>query len=196
MASQALSRRERKRIELHDQLYLAAVELFVERGFDATTMDDIADRADVARATVFNHFPQKLTFLEEWGRRRRARVRDVFVAEHIEDVTASAQLRRYFAVMADQNTGSRAATMTLMTASVRAGEALWDPAVSAPVAEMVERGRGSGEFRSDVDAGQAAALLVAGYFNAVLRWIAVDPAPFELDAYLDRMLDMVFQGLT
>ncbi len=36
-------------------MFAAAVELFVERGFDATTMDDIADRADVARATVFNY---------------------------------------------------------------------------------------------------------------------------------------------
>jgi AcrR family transcriptional regulator len=34
----------------------AALELFVERGYDNTTMDEIAERADVARAAVFNYF--------------------------------------------------------------------------------------------------------------------------------------------
>lgn len=38
--------------------------LFVEKGFDSTTMEDIAELADVARATVFNHFPRKSAFLD------------------------------------------------------------------------------------------------------------------------------------
>jgi AcrR family transcriptional regulator len=33
--------------------------LFLERGFDAVTIDDIAAAADVGRMTVFNHFPRK-----------------------------------------------------------------------------------------------------------------------------------------
>jgi len=55
-ASPVTDRRVRRRQEVRRRVYRAAVELFVERGFDATTMDDIAERADVARATVFNHF--------------------------------------------------------------------------------------------------------------------------------------------
>lgn len=42
-------------------------------------MDQIAERADVARATVFNHFSQKVGFLEERGARRRARVSEILV---------------------------------------------------------------------------------------------------------------------
>jgi AcrR family transcriptional regulator len=58
-------RRARRRAEGRPRVFQAAVELFVERGFDATTMDDIADRADVARATVFNYFQRKTAFLDE-----------------------------------------------------------------------------------------------------------------------------------
>jgi AcrR family transcriptional regulator len=36
-------------------------------------MDDIAERADVARATVFNHFPRKAAFIDEWTARRQER---------------------------------------------------------------------------------------------------------------------------
>ncbi|WP_416978985.1 helix-turn-helix domain-containing protein [Streptomyces sp. T028] len=39
----------------------------VEQGYEATTMEHIADRADLSRATVFNHFAQKAGIIEEWG---------------------------------------------------------------------------------------------------------------------------------
>ena len=36
-----------------------ATRLFMERGFDRVTIDEIAEAADVGRMTVFNHFPRK-----------------------------------------------------------------------------------------------------------------------------------------
>lgn len=42
----------------------AARQLFAGRGFDAVTMTEIAEKAGVARATVFNHFPSKVGLVE------------------------------------------------------------------------------------------------------------------------------------
>lgn len=44
---------------MHRSLLDAAVRLFAEHGVSGTTVDDIAEAADVARQTVFNHFPYK-----------------------------------------------------------------------------------------------------------------------------------------
>jgi AcrR family transcriptional regulator len=55
----ALGRRERKRQEVHDRLLDASKQLFHERGLVRTTVDDIAEAADVCRQTFFNHFPYK-----------------------------------------------------------------------------------------------------------------------------------------
>lgn len=60
-----IGRRQRKRQALHETLLLAARELFEERGIARATIDDIAHRADVARQTVFNHFPYKETLALE-----------------------------------------------------------------------------------------------------------------------------------
>jgi AcrR family transcriptional regulator len=60
-----LSRRERKRQAVHHSLLEAAAELFRERGIAKTTVDDIARAADVARQTLFNHFPYKEAFALE-----------------------------------------------------------------------------------------------------------------------------------
>jgi AcrR family transcriptional regulator len=52
-------RRTRKRLATRQSISDTATCLFLERGFDAVTIDDIAAAADVGRMTVFNHFPRK-----------------------------------------------------------------------------------------------------------------------------------------
>jgi AcrR family transcriptional regulator len=52
-------RRSRKRLATRQGISDAATRLFVERGFDHVTVDEIAAAADVGRMTVFNHFPRK-----------------------------------------------------------------------------------------------------------------------------------------
>jgi AcrR family transcriptional regulator len=42
-----------------ERLVLAAVDLFTEQGYDATTVAEIAERAGVTRSTFFRHFPDK-----------------------------------------------------------------------------------------------------------------------------------------
>lgn len=58
-------RRERKRRELHERIYQTARRLFLERGLEATTVEQIAEAADIAQATFFNHFPSKQAVLRE-----------------------------------------------------------------------------------------------------------------------------------
>jgi AcrR family transcriptional regulator len=52
-------RRSRKRLATRQSISDAATLLFIERGFDHVTVDEIAEAADVGRMTVFNHFPRK-----------------------------------------------------------------------------------------------------------------------------------------
>src|ERR1700684_2117544 len=52
-------RRSRKRLATRQSISDAATLLFLERGFDRVTVDEIAEAADVGRMTVFNHFPRK-----------------------------------------------------------------------------------------------------------------------------------------
>lgn len=46
-----------------ERLVVAAVDLFTEQGYDATTVAEIAERAGVTKSTFFRHFPDKRELL-------------------------------------------------------------------------------------------------------------------------------------
>lgn len=53
------SRRQRKRVLTANHLAATAFRLFETHGFDAVAMEQIAEEADVAKATLYNYFPVK-----------------------------------------------------------------------------------------------------------------------------------------
>lgn len=59
--------RERNKQRVKERIISAASELFKIRGYHPTTMDDIAEKAEISRATLFNYFPSKETLLLPWG---------------------------------------------------------------------------------------------------------------------------------
>jgi AcrR family transcriptional regulator len=75
------SRRERKKRALRAKIYQAAVALFIDKGYEETTIDEIAEAADVGRATFFNHYPSKEAILHELGCEAVAYARRTFDRE-------------------------------------------------------------------------------------------------------------------
>ncbi|MEO8511719.1 MAG: helix-turn-helix domain-containing protein [Chloroflexota bacterium] len=61
--------REAKKASVRERLVDAAARLFLERGVEHTTMDDIAAAAGTSRTSVFNYFGYKEAILVEIGAR-------------------------------------------------------------------------------------------------------------------------------
>ncbi|MEW1641557.1 helix-turn-helix domain-containing protein [Streptomyces sp. NPDC091219] len=54
-----MGRRERKKAATRQALADAALELFLEHGYDQVSIRDVAEAADVSTTTLFKHFPSK-----------------------------------------------------------------------------------------------------------------------------------------
>ena len=53
-----LSRRERERLSRRQAILDAALAVFAEKGYEGSTIDEIADRAEFGKGTIYNYFPE------------------------------------------------------------------------------------------------------------------------------------------
>lgn len=187
-----MTRRTRNRNERRDRVFRAAIGSFVQRGFDETSMDEIAARAGLGRTTVFNHFPRKVGFLDEWTLRRRQRAQRAFAEAASRAGSLRVLLGRYLAELALLNEETRTETVAIMPLAVRHTGILVDHPLGRDLAEIVADA--SAELRPDADPGLIGRLVALGYFSAVCRWIATDPPPFTLADELAKLLETVLDG--
>src|SRR3982074_609997 len=66
-ANPKVSRRERRSAETRERLFRASLDLFAQKGFAETTVEDITEAADVGKGTFFNYFPSKDHILLAFG---------------------------------------------------------------------------------------------------------------------------------
>ena len=59
----AVSLNERKQALVRETIWEAAIDLFAQKGFDETTVDDIAIAAGTSRPSVFRYFESKSDFI-------------------------------------------------------------------------------------------------------------------------------------
>lgn len=183
--------RERRR----NQVYEAALALFMEKGYEETTMDDIAERADVARTSVFNYFSPKTAFLDEWGTRRRERAMHAVESEHLESESVSKVLQRYMAVLGELDADARAECVVMFGASLKWNNLMRGSRLAGPLSDVLDQARLKHQISEEIDTRQAGMLLAVGYFAAVATWIAVEPEPFDLRDYLAKLVDLMLNGL-
>ena len=59
----AVSRREANKIKCRQDILKASRRLFKEKGYENTMIDDVADKAEISKATLYNYFPNKESLL-------------------------------------------------------------------------------------------------------------------------------------
>lgn len=59
------NRQERRKEQTKNKIIETAIKLFSDQGFESTTMEQIAEQTDIARKTLYNHFPMKEAILSE-----------------------------------------------------------------------------------------------------------------------------------
>lgn len=194
MAPELTSRRALRTREL---ALRTAIDLFVTRGYDATSYDDIAARAELARATVFNHFPRKDLFLEAWADRLRGRMRDLLGGD-ASGLSTAERFRRIAELWATSYLEEAEVNRPLVlcwasSAALGTPEALGTGRVFAGI---VRDGQALGDVAPALDADVAGRAVFAAALVEIIAW-AGDGSPTEsLTGRLRTTIDLVVRGMT
>ena len=189
--------RTRKKLRTRVALATAALELFEERGFDETTVDEIAAAADVSRRTFFRYFETKEdVFLVDPAGKLQI-IEDELSRRDDGESTLAAIRRALLAIARDY-----AADEAFLRLQYRVGlrepklvahgyvyQVRWEDALARAVA--VDLGV---DAATDVRARVTAHVTVGAARTAVASWLS-SPAGTDAVAVMDATFDLVAPAL-
>ena len=164
---------------MRTRIYNVARELFQEQGFEATTVEQIAQRADIAPATFFNHYQSKGGVMA---------LMTSEIADHVghlveRHLAGPGSIRVRLAGLAEdaahQIGETHQVARDVMLELVRTegrpeNTSPYLARVHDPLREMLEEGQRSGEIRSDEDAVFLSEMVLGALNTALTNWLA-DP---------------------
>jgi AcrR family transcriptional regulator len=161
--------------EAHRAILDATLELLVEVGFSGLTVEGVAQRAGVGKATIYRRWASKLPLVVEAFSQLPA-LEEVDSGNLVEDLTA--MLRSYLQLFNQ----TPLATVLPSLAGERAHNPelskLFDPVMRErrqPLIRALERGIARGELPADLDVDLAADLIVGPIAVKVMNGIRVNP---------------------
>lgn len=86
-------RKEREKKRRRDQILNAAIELIKEQGFDKTTMDEIAERAELSKGTLYLYFNDKSTLHQAVKKRGLQHIHEKFLDVIKQDLPGAELLK-------------------------------------------------------------------------------------------------------
>jgi AcrR family transcriptional regulator len=199
-ASTSLNRRDRKRLQTLEHLARSAGALFADHGYEAVTMEQIAAAADVAKGTLYNHFPVKEAVLAHWLH--------LELAEHLAMLPGQLAVRPGFAEGALYMLGHSAnwcethpeylapylrfRFLAIGTAPSPSRESEQLSDMADTFGWLIRRGQTSGEIRNDLDPARLTIAFHHLYLGAMLRWLA-DPS-LKLRKEFAAAVDLFLHG--
>ena len=195
-AMSELGLRERKKQRTRQALRQAAIELFLQRGFEATTIADITAAVDVAPRTFFAYFQSKEDVVLDEGAESFARAQQALQQRPPGEPLLAAFRQAALQIatgMQTQSEQERAVARIVRSspaiqARIRDRMGQWEEQLAAMIAE--ERDAGPDDLESHV----VAAALV-GVLRSVQRVAVATEMRLDLTALMAQAFDLLESGL-
>lgn len=171
--------RQRKKRATRGRILDVARELFMQHGFDATTVEAIAAAAAISKPTLFNYFPSKQAVLLGLVPDLDHRFATAIAASRRRGGTTGEQLRRFFAYAAEVTQESPLLIRAFLVEALKAyGDSATGPdrhrfvLMHHAFVELIQEGVARGEVRDDIRPGRLAHYITGVYMYELLGWLA------------------------
>jgi AcrR family transcriptional regulator len=189
-----LSRRERRKQETRQRLMGAAFRLFCERGYDATTVEDITEAADVAKGTFFNYFATKEAILPALAEWRLRQLEDALAPDQGAPASPVARIKLALRLVAQDPLADPVLMRRLFAARRHRPDVHPVHALTHVLAEQVRQAQAAGEIRAGLEPAYLGGVIRALFFQQLITWHR-GHRPGPLPELLDRGVDLLLEGI-
>jgi AcrR family transcriptional regulator len=198
VSTSSSDRRQRRSADIRERLFRAALELFAQKGFAETTVEDITEAADVGKGTFFNYFPSKDHILLAFGEMQLSKLEAAIemarrAGEPMPDFLRSLGVR-----MTQEPTRNPAIIRALLqaylsTTPVRAAMMDLQRRIHSLHTQMIQLGQDRGEIRNDLPAAVIAQVFRQTIFGTLLIWSLYGDA--TLHSRIETAFNLLWSGL-
>ncbi|HBV88538.1 MAG TPA: TetR/AcrR family transcriptional regulator [Desulfosporosinus sp.] len=189
-------RMERKKKETRQKICKAAMDLFQSQGFNDTTMEQIAEEADVARKTLYNHFPVKEAIVDEHVRG----LSRGFAEESLKTLQELPDTKSRLLVILDRlyewveiSPELTGICLGYRLKNAYQGEGYKSGGSQSLISEIIRLGQEAGEIRQDIQAELLVKQLDILRGSVVMDWLN-DPSKLELRKEMAKLVDLFLNG--
>lgn len=182
------------------KIYETAVNLFTKNGYDETSIEEICEKADIAKRTFFNHFPTKAAVLAYLSEKRLTFLNESITHTLSKSDNAAQKLLTIINVLGQLNEEEREITGLALAQFFKTGSQDLSPELfnqytfRMELIGLIDEGKGSGLFRSDIDSGTAADIVIGVYFSTLFQWTSTKLEK-PLTSELSQRIQIILQGL-
>jgi AcrR family transcriptional regulator len=192
-----LSRRERKQLETRQALLEAAWTLFHDKGFHDTTIEEITERADVAKGTFFNYFPSKDAVLGELALWRCSQLHEALDVGRGAPESPTARIKLLLYLLHEQMLGDWQLLQQAFASRLAkppTSQHQTRRRLASLFTALVKEAQACGEIRADVEAEMVGDLLLMAHIRHLAACVHKDDnTPMAGDP--DRVIEMLMDGL-
>jgi AcrR family transcriptional regulator len=171
----------------------AALRLFAEHGYEATTVKDITSAADVAKGTFFNYFEAKEAILPAIAARGLEQLGEALTPEEGAPESPVARIKLALRLVAESPLCQKRLAERLFVAMIHRREIGPGHALRDLLAEQTRQAQAAGEIRSDLDPVYLAGLIRALFFQRLVMWHQ-GYRPIPLRELVDSSVDLLMDG--
>jgi len=186
----AAPRREQTRARIRE----AANDLFLRKGVDRTTVDEIVAKAGVSKGTFYLYFDRKEDLLLEYGTRRLQRVREM-----LPELIGGKTFAEALGVILDQvvrgKSWGREVTGRAIVEMGTSAERLPLEAPYRLLEPLLVLAQARGEVRNDISARQLAQFVLRSILGALRDWGLSQDEELSRDEALDCAVTLVLDAI-
>jgi AcrR family transcriptional regulator len=191
--------RGERKIQLKEQIFVQAMKLFKEKGFDQVTVEEITTACGVAKGTFYNYFPKKEAVLLHLSETQMESVRTSSL-NHTNVKDPKERLTLLFRDLFARYAAHPDMIRLMVSEMVRSPQLMKEEMKASQqfqellVIQLHELQQ-IGQLAKHLVCSDIADLLVGIYFHTLMIWASSEPNTLDIESLFLRHFDIIWEGI-
>ena len=191
-------KRERNKIQCRERILATSRRMFTSGGYEETTIEEIAESAEISKATLYNYFPSKEILLVGIADAALEELRNLLETELREETDCLRKLRRILEELMLDTMRYLALTRRILALNVCPESPLHVTRVELLeiLSQLTEQAQKAGQLRRDLPLEELTDSFLQIYLMAAFGWEDLGSSTEEAcRKRMDRAFDRLLLGI-